>query len=703
MVGQKITGADGKPLDNYKSLSESSYQPPDAVKKLYAKVQQDYWVAYALQHREFKEFDGHSLLSRTRLDQETMSTYVGCEYVPKQKQWRWKGRKNISRNKLFAILARAIAGMLYPFAYAKNEKNENDAMSARVARYLIEDALRKANYETQFMFMILSALSQPCVWVEVEWIEAMQRIKQRMADGSIKILEAIDQLLTGLNLNIIPIGELLCADFYSGCGKNIQRQPYMIRVRRLSWDQARKQYSGKHFNADGTDLFDFVQAGKTRVLLAGQENQTLFDIVWTEADIDEVQEFTAFYRDEDLEVTFVGGVFMGNEEDPYNSNPFTHRRLCLIDNQWVSIPVYRFAQTGYQPMDPTGRFLYYKSAAANMFWDDAALNKMHQLFFDATQLDVFKPMFLSGVGKVDTKVMVPSATIGMPMGATATPFNLGPNLAMAYQAFMQQNNDLEATSQANPAGATQPTAPGQQPSAITAQQVQAQQEQAKMLMSPFALMIGDLIQQIGELTWDCIVSHETVGELDDTVPGSLNLKYKQFLIKGKEKGKQITNKIMFSTENMGKQFTDDQILKKEWALYDMTGKTPEARSKSDMRIYLVNPYQLARMSVTIWIDPDQIVDKSLGAERERKMRAFNILTDPRVVPFTDQKNVVDDFAIEEYGGDDPNRYKNKGPIQPPTQNGMIPGQGGEGGGPPNGPGAKPVVSPLNNIPTKVSR
>ncbi len=90
------------------------------------------------------------------------------------------------------------------------------------------------------------------------------------------------------------------------------------------------------------------------------------------------------------------------------------------------------------------------SAAANLFWDDAALNKMHQMFFDGTQLDTFKPMFLSGVGKVDTTVMIPSATVGMPMGATATPFNLGPNLAMAYKAFMQQSQDMEDSTQATP-------------------------------------------------------------------------------------------------------------------------------------------------------------------------------------------------------------------------------------------------------------
>jgi hypothetical protein len=54
-----------------------------------------------------------------------------------------------------------------------------------------------------------------------------------------------------------------------------------------------------------------VQAGKTRVFIAGNEHATLFDIEWTTADENAVQVITVLYRDEDLEVTFVGGVFVG--------------------------------------------------------------------------------------------------------------------------------------------------------------------------------------------------------------------------------------------------------------------------------------------------------------------------------------------------------------------------------------------------------
>jgi len=41
MIGQLITGEDGKPLEQYSKLSKSKYQPSNEVKKLFARVQRD--------------------------------------------------------------------------------------------------------------------------------------------------------------------------------------------------------------------------------------------------------------------------------------------------------------------------------------------------------------------------------------------------------------------------------------------------------------------------------------------------------------------------------------------------------------------------------------------------------------------------------------------------------------------------------------
>lgn len=664
---------------------------------LFAKVQHDYQIGYQLQHRPFDQFDGYSLLERARLDQELFGAFVGCVYVPAHKKWRWKGRKNTARNKLINILARAISGMLYPYVSAKNDQNEQDKMTARVAQLLVKDALDKAKYETQFLFMVLSALVNPAVFVEVEYVEILQTVKKKMADGTYTIIQAVDQLLSGLGLNIIPIDEIYLPDFFSGTGK-IQNLPVILRIRRISYDQARAENAGKYFDKDGNDLFDYVQAGKTRIFIGAQENQTLYDIDWTEADRNYVQEITAYYRSEDLEVKFVGGVGMLNEEDVYNSNPFTHRRMTLIGEEWLSIPVYPFAMSGFEPLDPSGRFAYYKSGAFKEYWDDATLNKMHQLAIDGTYLDVIKPTIVSGVAKVDSTVMVPGGTFGVPSGAQVSQYQLGPNLKAAYDAMAKQEEDMDASTKADPV-------PSNPQPGVAATQTNAAIQQAKLFFGVFGIMLANLIEQVGTLTMDCVIEHATIGDLDMTVPGTLAMKYKTYLIQHKDKSKKMTHHVVFTDRHMGREYSDQQLDKIKWDLSDKAaGIKRDKKGKkiggnneleSDQIIYEVNPYQFARYTYTLSVDADEIILKSMGAEKSQNMIAFNILTDPRVAPYTDAKAVVEDFAIDEYGGDDPDKYKKKmgGP------NDMLNSFMGQGAGaaPPNQnapaqPGA-PVVPP----------
>lgn len=671
MIGQQITGADGKPLPQFLKLTASQYNPPDEVKELFNRVQRDYQVAYSLQHRPFKEFDGYSLLDRARLDQETFGAYVGCEWVPKQKAWRWKGRKNTSRNKLIQILARTLAGMLYPYVYAQNEMNEEDKMSARVMRILIEEHLRKAGYEMKFLFLVASALVNPAVFCFVEYVEAFQTIKQKMAGGKVKITEVVDELLSGLQLNVLPIDEILLPDYFSGTGQ-IQKLPNIIRLRRIPYDQAKAENAGKYFDKTGKDLFDYVEAGKTRVFLAGNENLTLYDIEWTEADGNYVQELTAYYRSEDLEVKWIGGVGMLNEEDCYNTNPFNHRRMVLTKEEgWCSIPVYPVAMSGFEPLDPAGRFAWYKSGAFKEYWDDQGLNRMWQLAFDGTSLDVIKPQILSGVAKVDGMVMSPGAVFGLPAGAQVTPYSMGPNLAAAYQALTKSETDISASTQSDPA----PSSPTPN---VSATQTNAALAQSRLFFNVFALMLSDLINQIGGLVMDCTIQYSTIGELNTNVSGVLGMKYKTFLSQGKDKGKNVSNKIVFSDKHMGRKYTKEQKTKYEWGLYDKTGG-----KDSDQRLYEVNPYQFARLTYAMYIDADQIVLKSTGADRAEKALAFNMMTDPRVAPFTDPEAVATDFVIEEYGGDDPDRYKKKGPAVSQDMLSAIMNQGK--GSPPGAP------------------
>lgn len=656
MIGQIITGTDGKPdPKTYTKLAISSYQPLGDVKKLWAQIQNDYQVAYLLQHRPFREFDGVSLLERAKADQETFAAYVGADWVPEHKRWKWRGRKNTARNKLISICATMLSGMLYPYVTAHNERNEEDKMTARVMRIRIEDHLKKAGYEVKFLFLLMSALVNPAIFIQVEWVEMMQKIKN---NGMIE--EVLNEALSGLVLNILPIDEIMLPDFYSGTGE-LRKLNCILRVRRIPWDEARAKWAGKYFTVGvdqkSTDLFNFVQAGMTRIFLTGNEHQELFDIEWTEADRGYVQEITAYYPYEDLEVPCVGGVFMVNENDVYNNNPFTHRRFTLTPDGWKSFPVLPFVMGGFEPLDPAGRFAYFKSGAFKEYWDDKAINKMSSLAYDGTYLDVIKPTTISGVTKVDGTMMVPGGVFGIPAGQNMQQYSLGPNLQAAWQAIKQYDEDMNASTQISPV-----PNPGQ--ANISAAQVNAASAQAKKFISIFSVFVAKMIKDVGDLVIDCEVNQGCLCGIDDRIPGHIGLIPKTVLVKGKDKGKSVTHKITFTDKHMGKKYTKKQIMDKEWVLYNKSGDNPQARKNSDQRSYEVNPFQYARTVYSTGIDVDEMMDKSIGAKQNRAMTSFNILTDPRVAPFTDQQAVIDDFAIEEFGGNDPDRYKKKASAQP---------------------------------------
>lgn len=644
MIGTNITDpATGKLLEQYSKLTPSSYNPPEIVKKLFQKVQQDYQVAYSLQHRGWDEFDGHSLLQRTRLDQQTFSAYVGLEFLPVHKRWRWKGRKNTARNKIIGILAHLLAGMLFPFVYAQNDEDEEDKMTARVMRILVEEHLRKARYEKKFLYTVLTALVNPKVWVHIEYVTAIQKIKVKLKDGTYTVKEAINEMLTGIHMHVLPIDELLLGDFHTP----LELQNTVIRIRRIPYDQAIAENRGKYFQ-DGKDLTDYIRPGMTKLFLSGNEGATLFDIPWTEADANYVQELTIYYQFEDLELKWVGGVGLFNYKDPYNSNPFKHRRMTMYGKEWLLAPVLPFAGAYFEPLDPTGRFQYGKSAAFKEFWDDATQNKMHQLLVDGTYLDVIKIHFISGIANADSTVMVPGAVVGMPAGAQMSAYSMSPNLAAAYQAIQLQKDDMSESTQDK-------IMSGSVEKGVTAYATQKAEQNARIFLGEFGVMIADLVRQIGELTKDCVIQHTTIGEIDASVPEALVMRYKTIIAKNKDKGRDMTNRIEFSSDMMGKAFLPEDVEKMEWDLYKKAG----GKEETDQAIYKVNPYQFARTKYSFFVDADQIIMRSTGMDKQQKIQKLQMLKDPAVYPFVDAQALANE-VIEEWSESDPEKLKKKG-------------------------------------------
>jgi hypothetical protein len=182
-------------------------------------------------------------------------------------------------------------------------------------------------------------------------------------------------------------------------------------------------------------------------------------------------------------------------------------------------------------------------------------------------------------------------------------------------------------------------------------------------------MTADLIRQIGELTVDCIIQHTTVGEIDATIPESLRMKFKTLMSKGKEGGNDVTHKIEFDDSLMGQALSKEKASEMEWDMFYKAGGLG-----SKQRHWRINPYKFARTQFGILIDPEQIISRSMGTDQLRKDRAFNLLADPRVSPYINMPEVIDEFILKEFVSGNPDKFK-KTPeqMQQEQQNQQQPG------------------------------
>lgn len=617
--------------------------PPD-VRKLWEQVRQDYFNAYALQNRPFEEFDMLSLLQRMNLDQQTWGAFVGANYSPNDQQWRWQGRKNTARNKIIGILAHVVSAMLYPFVYAYNEDNKEDELTARVMRILIENHLKKTNYEDKFLYMMVSAMVNPAVFAQVEFVEAMQKIKYKK-DGKWMTDEVIDEILTGIHLNLVPVDQMMLGDFYT---PDIQNQPYIIRVRRLGYDEAKKIYGNKFFHK-GEDIFNYVRKGDlTQVIGAGRDYQTIYNVDWTLADQNFVQVLTAYYKGEDLELDFVGGVLMGSWEDPFNTNPFKKRRLTTNKKgEYCTMPVYPFAKTGAEPIDPNRRFAYYKSYAFKEFWDDASINRTFQLLQDGNYLGTFPPSMITGVTNIESSIMVPGYTFGAPKDTTLTPaFQMRNTDAQLAMLNVNKDDMSLSTQDALQSGFAE--------KGVTATASLKAEQNARIMMTVFATMISNLVKDIGQLYVDDILLHTTQGEIDATVPNGIKVKYREIRASTKEAGKNMNNIIQFDPNMSLPTFTKEKATEKEWKLWEENGK-----NEPSSYVYVVDPYKFAKAQFSVYVDPQVIVSRSIGTDQLRKERLLNFATNPAITPFVDMKEIVDKLVIEDLAEGDPDKFKAK--------------------------------------------
>src|SRR5690606_13275256 len=119
-------------------------------------------------NRPFAELNNRSPIQRGEEDQMAWLSWTPEPYEGED-DWRWNGVRPITRNRVISTAAHLTARLLIPQAFAQNEFQEEDKAAANVMRDLIEYNIKRSNYETAFLFGVISGLVNPVTYFKVDY------------------------------------------------------------------------------------------------------------------------------------------------------------------------------------------------------------------------------------------------------------------------------------------------------------------------------------------------------------------------------------------------------------------------------------------------------------------------------------------------------------------------------------------------------
>jgi len=612
----------------------STYMPSQDILDLIKKVKQDYETGIGIMNKSYEEFNDMSLSARQSLDQKAFNSYAPPKSTDPDRQWQWKGVRPITRNKIISIAAHITARMLIPNAFAQNNADEEDKITANVMKWLIEYNIKNSDYDISFLGGVISALTNPAVIVSLEFAEVMQKIKSKNESGEVVYKEVLDEFFSGLQTHIIPCEELLINNIYE---YEIQRQKCLIRRRYISYDVAEGKYGDR-------ENFGYVSPG-IKVFYSEEEGQ--FYENKDESHPTLCEEVIYYNRREDIEVPFVNGIYVGNSN--VSDNLMKHRRIVLDENNEITlVPVYPFAKSGYELIDEK-RFFYYKSVAFKLSQEQMQVDTLYRMIMDGTFMQVMPPLAGFGTGAVDGSVMYPGAFTPFAQDSKIQKIDNGGRLDIGMATLEKLEDSMSESSQSETQGGV---LPDKEQKASTV----ARAEQNSIIqLGLFGKMVGRLVVEIGYLMCDIILNHQTIGQLDELAGDELKMKYKTFLLPDKVKnGKKITKKMIFTDEYAGTALTEKDELRESSKIKREGGE--------DTEIYKINPDLFSRMRFSFSIEADQITPKSEYFEKAWALEAYDRGINSPVI---DQELWTQEHLVETFHKGDSERFMQK---EQPVQN-----------------------------------
>lgn len=634
----------------------SMYQPDTDVKDMSQEVHKDLMHGDILLSRPFREFNNLSLIQRASLDQRDWLAWSPSPSTNPDESWMFTGTSNATRNNIISMAAHIAQKIIYPGVTAQNDGQQEDKDAAYIARGLIEYNFRKSDFQSTFLYGVISGMVNPVTYYKADYCKSYMSILEG-TNSNYTRKTVLDDAMSGFQHHLLPSEEVLISNPYAF---DIDRQKCLIHRRRVSYHEARALH-GNHPN------FVYVNAGVMPVYNSGD---ALFYNVRDPLQDSMVEICTYKYRTIDLEFDEINRIYMGNPNVTYN--PFRHRTN-------KNKPAYNIAKFGAEPIDAK-RFWAYKSIAAKLSNDKELLDRMRQNAVDASTLSTFPPQFTMGAGKVDQSVLKPATVTDVNKDAKVQSIPVA-NPVQAWNAVKEIQHDIDNAS--NPSYFSLPNAGTGRKTAL---EIQLLQQNAMTNLIVVSTMIGSMVREIGTIILHDSLRYQTVGEIGKIVNGIPQLMYKSYNVPKVKNGKSINEKIVFTDAYAGKSMTQEEK--------DLAGVALVEKHGEDAHVWEVNPDVFINLDFLVNVEADELfAHDSLSVQKMKSELYDKAILNPLIANNPEKlSQVTIDFLFEPIVHGEASKYIPDMSTQK-VMNGVVPPEnGGEKGNPtPNGGNPPPKL------------
>ena len=616
--------------DYFQKQDLSLYQPSSEVQQLTKYGQEAYLIGNRILTQSWPELNDMTVIDRDNRDKKTFNAFVDENVDDPKEAWKWRGTRSAARKKALDMHAYLTSGFMFPMVGAQDENNDEDRGVGDFMRNLIIWMGDNSNYRSSFLQVVMGMLTSPVTYMGAEYATIMQKIKVKTQNGY-TTKEILDDELSGFQAPVYSCSDILITNAYV---QNIQRQTCVIKQRYLDYHDAEKKY-GKHEN------WNSVQRGVNCVL--NEDNGLFYDVY--DADNSElVKETICMWRGEDLEVPFLGGVYMGDDNTDWN-------RMKHRDN--FNSPKYDIVPFGFHRISE--HFFFYKSLMNSLGWDDQLIDAMYENVMNNEFLNQNLPIVVTGEDDVNTSIMFPGAQFVTANKDTKVQTVAPPQRSDGYRALQIIEESIKEASLSD-------TASGQLPEASQkAFSVAKADQNSRIILKGVGQSLGESIVQHGKLMVNIAINHLSTAQIEEVAGNARSIKYRKFVLPSQSKGKNITKVLKYGGDLVGKTMSKEEEKMYAVGLYEEAGGKEENKS-----IMIVNPKLASRMKYLIRFDAEEMFSED---KESRQKLLGQLYTLWQQNPYVDLETLTRKMAYAMFRSEGDELLKQKSDIEQMMQQG----------------------------------